>query len=85
MSTLQPGDVVRVYKAGNTNEDSIDATGHAIAHSFIVVSNVGGDIQVVDNWNGEISKHSLSDITDAWAPDGQFAAAFVSRIDGCQF
>lgn len=82
ISVLQPGDVVRVYKAGNSNEDSIDANGKAIAHSFIVVSNSAGDIEVVDNWKpGAISKHSLSDITNSWALDGQFAAAFVSRID----
>lgn len=79
--TLQPGDVVRVYKAGNTNEDSVNASGQAIAHSFIVVSNSGGNVQVVDNWTGVISEHSLSDITNSWAPGGQFAAAFVSRID----
>jgi hypothetical protein len=81
-SELQPGDVVRVYKAGNTNEDSIDGNGKAAAHSFIVVSNSGGEIEVIDNWTpGVISRHSLSVITDSWAPDGQFAAAFVSRID----
>ena len=79
VSMLQPGDVVRVYK--DASEGFIDASGNAIAHSFIVVSNVGGNIQVVDNWNGAISEHALSDITNIWAPQGQFAAAFVSRID----
>jgi hypothetical protein len=62
VSVLQPGDVVRVYKAGNASLGSVDASGDAIAHSFIVVSNAGGNIQVVDNWNGAISKHALSDI-----------------------
>ncbi|WP_439372686.1 putative Ig domain-containing protein [Bradyrhizobium sp. DASA03120] len=83
LNILQPGDVVRVYRAGNTNEDSLDlVTGDPIAHSFVVASNFGGDIQVVDNWRGgAISQHSLTDITNIWAQDGQFGAAFVSRID----
>src|SRR6056297_1216133 len=45
-ATLQPGDVVRVYKEGNTAEDSLDPGGGYAAHSFIVVSVEGGDIQV---------------------------------------
>jgi len=81
VNILQPGDVVRVYKAGNANEDSSSGST-ALAHSFIVVSNSGGNIQVVDNWNGStISEHSLTDITSKWAPNGNFGAAFVSRID----
>ena len=81
-AALQPGDVVRVYKAGNPGEDSVDTAGGYAAHSFIVVSVNGDDVQVVDNWNTTgIIQHSLDDIIAAFAPAGQFEAAFVSRLD----
>ncbi|TNC96768.1 MAG: hemagglutinin/hemolysin-related protein, partial [Rhodocyclaceae bacterium] len=77
-NVLQRGDVVRVYKAGNTGEDIL-----GLGHSFVVVSNIAGNVQVVDNWEygTRISEHLLTDITSRWAPNGEFAAAFVSRVD----
>ena len=81
-SVLEVGDVVRVYKSGNTAELSEDSAGNPIAHSFIVISNDNGNVMVADNWNEvSIEVHPLSDITNSWAPNGQFAAAFVSRIN----
>jgi VCBS repeat-containing protein len=81
-SVLQVGDVVRIYRAGDTLEQDSDAQGTA-AHSFIVVSTTGGNIQVVDNWQygTTISEHSFQDIVTAWTVNGQFDAAFVSRIN----
>ncbi len=79
---LQPGDVVRVYANGNASESSGDVSSGYLAHSFVVVSVDGGDIQVVDNWNiAGIIQHSLDDIVSAFAPTGTFASAFVSRLD----
>ena len=85
---LQPGDIVRVYGAGNTSETSQLVNGVFLAHEFIVVSNSGGDIQVVDNWStsgfntqDKIVKHSFNDIASAFAPNGSFNSAYVSRID----
>ncbi|MBR0669982.1 calcium-binding protein, partial [Neoroseomonas soli] len=81
LSVLQPGDVVRVYAAGNTGEDTEFAGGYG-AHSFIVTSVTATDVTVVDNWsNGQITEHSWQNIVDAFAPAGSFGSVFVSRID----
>ena len=79
---LQPGDVVRVYLAGNSGEHSLLGDNDFGAHSFIVTEVNGDQITVVDNWNGTtIDEHSYWDIVAAFAPNGYFQAAFVSRID----
>ncbi|HWA22919.1 MAG TPA: CARDB domain-containing protein [Caulobacterales bacterium] len=80
-ANVQVGDIVRVYKAGNTTEASF-LNGQAVAHSFVVVGVSGGDVQVVDNWSGGvISQHSWSNITNAFASGGSFQYANISRID----
>ena len=80
-AVLQPGDVVRVYAAGNAGEDTNFAGGFG-AHSFIVTAVNGTEVTVADNWNGStISIHSLDDITAAFAPGGSFQSVFVSRIE----
>lgn len=81
-AALQPGDVVRVYSAGNTAEASLLPDGGYGAHSFIVTSVSEAGVIVADNWNGtQIVSHSLDDILAAFAPTGVFEAAFVSRLD----
>lgn len=78
---LQPGDVVRVYKAGNADEET-NFNGGFAAHSLIVSSVNNGQIKVIDNWGKpSIHEHDWSDIVNAFAPQGYFEAAFVSRID----
>jgi methionine-rich copper-binding protein CopC len=80
-AALKPGDIVRVYAAGNDTEASL-LNGKAVGHSFVVVSVSNGNVQVVDNWSGGvISQHSLSVITSAFAPGGSFGSVYVSRID----
>jgi Ca2+-binding RTX toxin-like protein len=82
---LQPGDVVRIYKYGVPGEPSADDQGHAEAHSFIVVSNENGLVQVADNWFGDyLSIHSLADMaswTSNHGTSGNFDAVIVSRIN----
>ncbi|MFZ3581703.1 cadherin-like domain-containing protein [Loktanella sp. DJP18] len=81
-AALRPGDVVRVYTAGNAAEESLLPGGGYGAHSFVVASVTEAGVEVVDNWNtAGIVRHSLDDITAAFAPGGQFEAAFVSRLD----
>jgi hypothetical protein len=89
-SILQPGDIVRVYGFGNTTETSAKVDGKFLAHEFIVVSNAGGNVQVVDNWSSsslnyntqdKIVLHSFDLITNAFASGGLFNSAYVSRID----
>ncbi len=81
-AALRPGDVVRVYTVGNAAEDSLLPSGGYGAHSFVVTSVTEAGVEVVDNWNtAGIVRHSLDDITAAFAPGGQFGAAFVSRLD----
>jgi hypothetical protein len=81
-NVLRAGDVVRVYKDGNTTEDS---TTNPWGHSFIVTANDGnGNVSVVDNWispTHSIAEHSFDVIADSWAAGGNFQSAFVSRID----
>jgi murein DD-endopeptidase MepM/ murein hydrolase activator NlpD len=83
--TLQAGDIVRVYLTGNASEtsDKIATLSNKYgAHSFIVESNVGGVITVIDNWGGtKIVSHSFQDVVDYYAKNGVFQSAFVSRID----
>jgi Calx-beta domain len=86
---LMPGDIVRVYGyLNNSTETSNPINGHFQAHEFIVVSNSSGNIQVIDNWStstfntqDKIVQHSFQDIVDAFAPNGTFYSAYVSRID----
>src|ERR1043165_1389038 len=79
-SQLQVGDVVRIYKFGNTAESSF-LSGLAAAHSFVVVSVSGSNVQVVDNWSGaQIGKHSFDDLS-SWTSSGNFQSAIVSRIN----
>ncbi|MFZ1961963.1 MAG: choice-of-anchor D domain-containing protein, partial [Roseiarcus sp.] len=78
------GDVVRVYEAGDINEaDTLN--GSFAAHSFIVYSISGSNIEVIDNWSagstGVIGIHSINDIINAFAPNGNFQSAIVSRIN----
>ncbi|RAP39522.1 hypothetical protein BYZ73_20085 [Rhodovulum viride] len=81
-ASLQPGDVVRVYAAGNSDEESLLPGGGSVAHSFVVVSVSTSGVEVVDNWNTtQIIPHSVDDIIAAFAPAGAFASAFVSRLD----
>jgi hypothetical protein len=81
LASLQVGDVVRVYASGNTAEAS-EVGGSYAAHSFIVSQIDGGTISVVDNWNsGTIIEHHINDIVSTFAVNGQFHAAFASRID----
>jgi hypothetical protein len=77
---LQKGDVVRLYEYGNDDESSFDGSS-ASAHSFIVIKNKDGNVKVVDNWTGDVVKHSFNDIVAAYAQGGQFESCFVSRLD----
>jgi len=75
---VRAGDIVRVYKFGNAAETSEGAAGH----TFLVESVSNGKVTVIDNWNGRtIAAHSLDDIVAAFARNGKFQSAFVSRID----
>ena len=79
---LQPGDIVRVYKAGDVSEATFDLNGKAAAHSFIVESVNGNNIQVIDNWGStQIVSHSFDDIVNSFSLNGYFQSAFISRID----
>lgn len=81
-ANLQIGDVVRVYKSGNTTEASFDSSSHPAAHSFVVTGVSGGQVLVTDNWNGHsISEHNFNDIAAAYAAGGSFQSAFITRLD----
>ena len=68
-ATLLPGDVVCVYQSGNAADSS---DGPAV-HTFVISSVSGGNISVIDDWNGSrISEHDFDDIVSAFAPDGSF-------------
>jgi hypothetical protein len=83
---LQPGDIVRVYKAGVPLEPSFSGAD-AAAHSFIVSSVSGSNVSIIDNWHHSaqnsafISEHSWNVLTSAFAPNGSFDSVIVSRID----
>ncbi|TAJ67463.1 Ig-like domain-containing protein [Brevundimonas sp.] len=79
---LQAGDVVRIYR-NIAGEPSFDAAGSVSAHSFIVVSNTNGSVQIADNWLGpRISIHSLDDIiSSSFVANGRFHSVIVSRIN----
>ena len=80
---LKPGDIVRVYDEGNWREENGPDRYGPNSHSFIVVSTTGGNVEVVDAWNGTtIGRHSLQDIVDEMAEHGCFQSAYVSRIIG---
>lgn len=81
---MQAGDIVRVYKWGNSTEGFVNSGGWT-AHSFVVESNVGGVVTVIDNWSatGTIVRHNFQDIANAMAtgPNQTFQSAFISRIN----
>lgn len=65
---LEAGDIVRVYDDHK-------------AHTFIVVSTVGGKVEVVDTWgDGTVVKHDWDDIVEEMTHYGKFEAAYVSRV-----
>lgn len=81
-AALRPSDIVRVYKAGNLDEDSVLPGDGYGAHSFVIVSVSDPSVEVVDKRNtAEIIRHSIDNIMSAFAPAGEYGAAFVSRLD----
>ncbi len=78
-ATVLPGDAVRVYAP--TTDGGVSDTK---VHSFMIVSVDGDNVQVVDNFSESgttIVEHPLNDIVNYFAPDGQFGAVTISRVD----
>jgi VCBS repeat-containing protein len=87
LSSLESGDVVRVYRSGDLTTEPSFVGQNVEAHSFIFAGYVNGTPMVIDNWDKNssgqtvIEEHSLYDITKKWAPAGKFEDAFVYRVD----